>query len=159
MLLTATLLALLLSVVSVGAQSLQGAGGGLQPQVGQAQDSVNTQNRTGSVQTSTGGSTLNDAGLRPLGVVSNPGQAQPDTVVTPSTNLKADVTKPESSNNLPLIAALLFAAGLVGVYFLQSGRTTNATVASESVEVKATPNIRPEPTKPQKKRKTKKKKR
>lgn len=114
--------AAILSPLTTSAQStLQPTGGSLQPQTGQAQaNSSNNLNQTGGVQANNGNqSFLNQSGLRPLGVVSDPNQKTPDGVATPSTSLRTEVINNEKgSSTLPYIALGSLAIVIVGVVYL-----------------------------------------
>lgn len=145
----------LLLTSSAGAQaSLQSGSGGLQPQLGQAQDSLNTQKETGTVQDNNGTSLLSQNGNRPLGVVSSPNQTTPDAIVTPSSTLKTDLSpKPEdnSGRNRVLIAAGLFIIGLVVVTYNFRVRPVITIRDKSTAPTPDPPIIKPEPVKPKSK--------
>lgn len=104
--------------------SLQPSGGTLQPQAGQTQPTTNDLNQTGAVQSNTGGqSFLNQSGLRPLGVVSDPKNTTPGTIASPSQTLKTDtpVGAEEGRSILPKFAIVSIIIVVVGVIFLWRG--------------------------------------
>ncbi len=82
---------------------------GLQPQASATQNSANTQNQVGTLQNNNGGSVLNQAGNKPLGVVSRPNQTKPDAIVAPSSTAKAELSAlPHSSVGLRVVLATVF---------------------------------------------------
>lgn len=133
--------------------NLQSGSAGLQPQSGQAQNSLNTQSETGSVQTSGGSSILSQNSSRPLGVVSSPGQITPDAVVSPSPTLKADVspTPGDSSSAKWLwLAAGLFIVAGIGTYRLLLKPAVKVQEKSKLV-IAPQHAVKPEPIKPKSK--------
>lgn len=143
---------------TVAAQTnLQGASGGIQQQTQQTQQqSGSGLNQTGSLQNNNG-TALNQSSMRPLSVVSSPGQTTPDATVQPSRTLTADInTSSDSTNPLVYIAIGSAILVVIGVYVLQ--RTSRPL----PVQPEEKPVIKPEPIKVTKKtrkpRKNKKKK-
>ncbi len=135
---------------SVYAQAtLQNTGSNLQPQSSQAQTSANTQEQVGTLQNNSG-TVLSQNVRKPLNVVSNPNQINPDAVVQPSNTLTATTSQSKkSSSKLVYVALGSLVLATIGIYVLRKSKpTTQATV-----EI---PTVRPEPIKvPKKKRKTK----
>jgi hypothetical protein len=97
---------------------------GLQPQASSTQQSASTQNQVGTLQNNDGGTVLNQAGNKSLGVVSSPNQTTPEAVVAPSKTTKADITAIPKTSKAPFIlwvVGILFAAG-IGVLIFRSYR-------------------------------------
>ena len=144
-----------------GQAALQPSTSSLQPQTGQAQAPTSNLNQTGPVQSNTGGqSFLNQSGLQPLGVVSDPNQSTPDAIATPGQTLKTDITKEEDASILPYIAAGSLIIVVLGVVALwRSPRKIpeeTQSVRGESFEENV---IAPEPVKRIKKAKKSRRKR
>lgn len=141
---------------TVNAQTtLQGAQSGLQQQTGQAQPSVSTQDQTGSVQNTNQSSLLDRKSSGSLGVVSSPNQVTPEVTVSPSSNLKTDISQTERSSKKPLfiiVGSLLVV--VIGVIILR--RPTN----TPQIQIEAKPIVKPEPLKiPKKSKKSTRKQR
>lgn len=131
----------------ISAQSvLQDSRGSLQPQSEPTQTSANTQQQEGTLQTNNGASALNQASNIPLGVVSSPNQTTPEAVVPPSDTLKTDFSEQNSGSVWPYIAAVSGVIALVGILFLRR------KPGSQEQEIVDMPIIRPEPSKPKKRR-------
>lgn len=145
-------LALIASAGIVGAQSLTPGGNsaGLQSQTGQTQQTTNSLNQTGALQNNNSQPALTDNGVRPLGVVSDPGQTTPDAVAQPSGTLKTDITPTDTSEAPWLIAAVVVLLGIIAAYFWI--RTGNRMQAAETAQAEPAPVVRPEPIKPRKKK-------
>ena len=140
------------SVATAGAQSLTPGsdGAGLQSQTGQTQQTTNSLNQTGGLQNNNTQPALNDNGVRPLGVVSDPSQTTPDAVAQPTGTLKTDITPTESSNTSWIIAGIVVLLGIAAVIFWT--RTGSRMQAAESAQIESAPVVKPEPIKPRKKR-------
>ena len=148
----ALVLALLAAVPAyTSAQSaLQNNGGNLQNQTGQTQNSVNTQRQAGGVQNNNSQQTLQQNGNQPLGVVSDPDQANPDAIVPPSDTLKTDIT-PENNGRVNWWLVLAGVVGITAVlgFFVVKSDSGNSEQKLESVE----PEVIPEPLPVKKKKK------
>jgi hypothetical protein len=105
--------------VQASAQSLlQNTGGSLQQQTGRAQDTNNSQSKTGSPQSSGNQSILSESNaLQPLGVVSDPKQSTPEAVVPPSTDLSTSNGEVNSTGGLTY---LMFLVGFLGIFLIAS---------------------------------------
>lgn len=140
--------------LSASAQNLQNASNGIQSETGQTQNSANTQNQVGGgVQENSSQGLLNQKVDQPLGVVSNPKQNNPDSVVTPSNSLRADRTAKQSSSKIPYIAGLF-----VGFIVVALGVSRLLSPSETTPVNKTAPVVKPEPIKaPKKKKQTRKK--
>ena len=148
----------LLAPKTHGQVSLQPSASSLQPQTGQAQAPNSNLSQTGAVQNNSGGqSFLNQSGLLPLGVVSDPDQTSPDAVTTPG---QIPETSPptESSNGVLLfVAGSLLAVAVIGVTILWR---SDRKVPVQPVRIEETV-ITPEPVvkRPKKDKQSRKKRR
>lgn len=104
--------------VSVSAQStLQGAGGGLQPQSSQTQNTQSLQNQTADIQTNNPGSVLSKSRPNSLSVVSDPRQTRPDAVALADPNLKTDLSKNENRSGLKVFLAVVLVIASAAVTY------------------------------------------
>lgn len=109
-----TLVVTLLGTTVSAQSALQSSGGAIQSQTGQAQNSANTQNQTGTLQQNNGQTVLTQSGAKPLGVVSDPNQTTPQSVVQPSNTLKTDITKAKNSSTSWIVVVIIVAT-IIGI--------------------------------------------
>lgn len=124
---------------------MQPGASGIQSQTGQAQTTNTSLNQTGGVQTNNGNqSYLNQAGLKPLGVVSDPSQANPQVVAQPSGNLKTEIdpqaSQKNSTNPLKWVALITFIVAVAGfVYLWRAPRKVHTPEQAAEEETIITP--------------------
>ncbi len=142
--------------VSASAQSsLQNTNNNIQSQTGQAQNSANTQNQVGTLQNNNTASQLNQAGGQPLGVVSNPNQTSPEAVAQPSSDLKTDITKDGGMNWWLVVIAVTILIFIVLCWLaIREPYAPNKPAAKQVKEPAPAKEVRPEPVKTPKKKKT-----
>lgn len=124
----ATLLALPGSALAQS--NLQGAGGGLQPQTSQTQNTRSLQNQTAPLQTNNPGTVLSNNQPGSLGVVSSPNQTRPDVVATADPNLKTDITRTDGSSAISVFLAIVLVIVATGVTYWVYGKYYRLSPAS-----------------------------